>query len=122
MNSKTEQSIGVMEGREGKRGVGGGGDESQESAVISHETKAHTAQLWLEFHTLSHLSVPRRLRAQLGPRLLRDVCLKLRADLQQPCPGSVFNPLCRLHTSVSVWPIGRVLCLADLSFLSGAHD
>lgn len=34
---------GVMEGDKSKGGCWGDGEESQESAVISHETKAHSA-------------------------------------------------------------------------------
>ncbi len=88
---------------------------------ITHETKAHSAQLWPEFHTLSHPSVPLRLRAQRELRRLRVVQLKRTADLQQLCPGAVFNPSRRLHTSVSLWLGWRGSALSG-SCLTGAHD
>lgn len=43
----------AMEEEKTRGGGGGGrgrGDESQKSAVISHETKAHSAQIWLVSH------------------------------------------------------------------------
>lgn len=46
----------------------GGGYKIQKSVVIDHEAKAQLAQLWLEFHTLSHLSRPLRLRGLLPLR------------------------------------------------------
>ena len=103
-----------MEGRESKRG-----DESQESAVISHEAKAHTARLWLWFHTSSHLSVPVRLRALRG--LLRGVQLK-QTETESTPQQHQFHPSRHLRTTVSFWTTGiEVLCLADLSRLSGEH-
>lgn len=43
----------------------GGGGASQESAVISHETKAHSARLWLVSHLESSL---RAFEAPAGER------------------------------------------------------
>ena len=61
VNSKTVQTEGVIEGRQSKGRGGGvcvvGAMRVSESAVISHETKAHSALLWLGFHTLNHLSL-----------------------------------------------------------------
>ncbi|KAI9516868.1 hypothetical protein NQZ68_011345 [Dissostichus eleginoides] len=94
-----------MEGRESKRG-----DESQESAVISHETKAHTARLWLWFHTSRHLSVPPRLRALRG--LLRGVQLKQTETESKPQQRQ-FHPSRHLRTTVSFWTTGMELRLDE---------
>lgn len=81
---------------EGERGVGGsGGVGSQESAVISHETKAHSAQLWLVSHLESSL---RAFEAQgSGKReregkkrelkQLQDVQLRRGGDQQRSSAG-----------------------------------
>lgn len=55
MNDKTEQAEGVMEAESARGEREGKEDGSQKSAVISHETKAHSAQLWLVSHLESSL-------------------------------------------------------------------
>lgn len=80
---------------EGERGVGrSGGVGSQESAVISHETKAHSAQLWLVSHLESSLrafeaqgSVKRERREKKELKQLRDVQLRRGGDRQRSSAG-----------------------------------
>lgn len=105
---------GVMEGRQKQKG--GCGEESQESAVISHETKAHSAQLWLQFHTLSRL----RDSARTAIAARRPFAMRRRpaAALSWLCLRSITPPPPHFCLILAAW-LGGAL---SGSCLTGAHD